>query len=78
VFGAFIVDKSTTRGQADHALISVLNHLEIPPENLVSVATDGAPSMMASHNHLIGLLCVSEQHRITIEKICRLPVCVQI
>lgn len=48
---------STTRGQdVYHALISVLNRFDIPPEKLVSVATDGAPSMMGSHNGLIGLL----------------------
>lgn len=48
---------STTRRQdVYHALISLWNRFEIPPEKLVSVATDGASSMTGSHNGLIGLL----------------------
>jgi len=43
------------------ALISVLNRFEIPPEKLVSVATDGAPSMTGSNNGLIAFLCTDEK-----------------
>jgi len=53
---------STTRGQdAYNALISALNRFEIPPEKLVSVATDGAPSMTGSNNGLIAFLPADEK-----------------
>jgi len=42
-------------------LISAWNRFEIPPEKLVSVATDGAPSMTGSHNGLIVLLRANEK-----------------
>lgn len=48
---------STTRGQdAYDALIELLKRFNVPHEKLVSVTTDGAPSMIGVHNGLIALL----------------------
>jgi len=47
---------STTRGQdAYDALIKLMKRFSVPPQKLVSVTTDGAPSMVGVHNGLIAL-----------------------
>jgi len=53
---------STTRGQdAYNALISVLNRFKISPKKLVSVKTNGAPSLTGSHNGIIAFPCADEK-----------------
>lgn len=49
--------KETTRGvDIENALDSIVRNAKLPLEKLVSVATDGAPSMVGKSAILIGLL----------------------